>query len=107
MTSVPGTSITTSWSVCPRPRWRSRISRPPISNDVWVGEDPVGRVDDDLGEVVRETRLLDRDGLLARLAGADHERDTALVAPDRRGSEDGIAEGVVEVAVRVDDDPDG
>ena len=32
--------------------------------------------------------------------------DAALVAPDRRRPEDRVAEGVVEVAVRVDDDPD-
>ena len=41
-TSVPGTVITMSWSVCPRPRKDSSISRPPSSkvtrsSNVWSG----------------------------------------------------------------------
>ena len=73
-----------------------------------VGEDPIGRVDvlDDLGEVVGELGFLGGDRPLARLAGAHHERHAALVTPDRRRSEDRVAEGVVEVPVGIDDNAD-
>ena len=75
--------------------------------DLGVGrEDPIGRVDHDLGEVVGELGFLGGDRPLARLAGAHHERHAALVTPDRRRSEDRVAEGVVEVPVGIDDDAD-
>ena len=69
-------------------------------------ERPVGRVDDDLTEVGGEVGQL-RDKLRpARVAGPCHERPAADVSPDRRRAEDRIAECVVVVAVRVDDDLD-
>ena len=71
-----------------------------------LGERAIGRIDDHLGEVGRELRHLRRDPRLARLAGPLHERTAADVTPDRGGPEDVVAEGVVEVAVRVDDDRD-
>ena len=70
-------------------------------------ERPVGRVDDDLGKLADEFRCLGLDDRLARLAGAFHERAAADVPPDRRGSEDGIAVGMVEVPVRIDDHSHG
>ena len=71
------------------------------------GERPVGRVDDDLVEQARKLGRVRRDRRFARLAGPLHERDAALVAPDRRGPEHRVAEGVVEVPVGVDDDRHG
>ena len=47
-----------------------------------------------------------RDPRPSRLAGPGHERHASLVAPDRGRPEDVVAVGVVEVAVRVDDDRD-
>ena len=42
-----------------------------------------------------------------RSPNASEHRRAPLVAPDRGGAEHPVAEGVVVVAVRVDDDPDG
>ena len=72
-----------------------------------LAEGAVRRVDDDLVELSGELRRLGGDLRLARLTGAFHEGDAALVPPDRRRPEDRVAEGMVEVAVRVDDDRDG
>ena len=69
-----------------------------------LGERPVGRIEDDLGEVGGHLRHLGGDPRPTDLAGPLDERDAAFVAPDRRRPEDVVAEGVVEVAVRVDDD---
>ena len=69
-------------------------------------ERPIRRVDDDLGEVVGQVRLVGGDGRLAPLTGALHERHAARLAPDRGRPEDGVAEGMVEMAVGVDDDRD-
>jgi hypothetical protein len=41
------------------------------------------------------------------LAGPFDERDASFVTPDRRRPEDVVAKGVVEMAMRIDDDRDG
>jgi len=69
-------------------------------------ERPVRWVDDDVGEVGRDLRGLERDPGTSRLGGASHERDAAILAPDRRRPEDVIAEGMVEMPVGVDDRSD-
>ncbi len=70
-------------------------------------EGPVGRIDDDLEEVVSKIGLRDGDRPPPRLAGPGHERHAPLVTPDRCRPENMVAEGVIEVAVRVHDDRDG
>ena len=67
-------------------------------------EGPVRRIEDDLGQVGGDLRHLGGDPRPADLAGPFEERDAAVVAPDRRRPEDVVAEGVVEMAVGVDDD---
>ncbi len=71
-----------------------------------VGEHPVRRIEADLGELVGEARGLGEDPGQLALAGALDHRPAALVTPDHRRPEHLVAEGVVVVAVRVDDDPD-
>ena len=70
------------------------LERPPADLDGrGLGERPVGRIDDDLDEVGGEVGLLAGDLGLAPLACPFHERHAALVAPDRRGPEERVAEG--------------
>ena len=58
-------------------------------------------------QVGRDRRLVRGDPRLARLAGPLHERRRSRSWPQIvRRPEDVVAEGVVEVAVRVDDDRD-
>lgn len=81
-----------------------QLDRPATHVDDRVAlEGPVGRVDDDLGQSVGQRRFVGRDACLAGLAGPLHERDAAGLPPDRRRPEDGVAEGVIEVAVGIDD----
>ena len=98
--------MTTSWSVWPRPRWRSSIAPVAEIEVRRLGERPVRGVDDDLGQVGRDRRLVLGDPGASRLAVPGHERHAPLVAPDRRRPEDVVAVGMVEMAVRVDDDRD-
>ena len=67
-------------------------------------ECPVRRIDDDLGKVGGDLRHLRGDPSPADVAGPFEERPAADMAPDRRRPEDVVAEGVVEMAVGVDDD---
>ena len=93
-----------SWSVCPRPRKRRSTGRPPTSIVVASSKVRSG------GSMTTSARSAARSGSSRgddrppRLAGPLHERHAALVPPDRRGPEDVIAVGMVEVTVRVDDD---
>src|SRR3954471_6322596 len=50
--------------------------------------------------------MLRRDVRPASFARPRDERDASFVAPDRRGSKDAVAVGMIEVAVCVDDDRD-
>ena len=93
-----------SWSVCPRPRNRRAD---PSTADVHVGrldERPIRRIDHDLGQIRGDLGVLRGDPGAARLAGPAQERHATGMSPDRRRSEDAVAEGVVEVTVRVDHD---
>ena len=69
-------------------------------------ERPIGRVDDHLAQFGGEVGQLGDKLRPARVPGPCHERSAADVAPDRRRAEDRIAEGMVVVAVGVDDDLD-
>ena len=83
----------------------SELHAPVADVDVGrLGERAVGRIEDHLGEVGRHLGHLGGDPRPTDLAGPLDERDAAFVAPDRRRPEDVVAEGMVEVAVRVDDD---
>ncbi len=67
------------------------------------GERPVRRVQHDISQVRRDLRGLERDPGPSDLTGPGHERDASVVAPDRCRPEDVVAEGMVEMSVRVDD----
>ena len=69
-----------------------------------LGEDPIGRVDHDLGEIGGQAGLVGCDPGPSGLAGSFHEPRTGDVTPDRRRPEDMVAKGVIEVTVGVDHD---
>ena len=85
----------------------ARPRRSPTSMVARLGERPVGRIDDDLGEVGGELRHPRRRSA-ARATSPVRSMNVPqpIVAPDRRRPEDVVAEGVVEMAVGVDDDRD-
>ena len=75
-------------------------------DDGAIGERAVGRVEDDVGEVGGERRHAGRNAGALGLPEASDHRHAPLVTPDDGRAEDCVAEAVVEVAVRVDDDAD-
>jgi hypothetical protein len=71
-----------------------------------LAERSIGRIDDDLGHFAGDVRDRLRDRGSTPLPELEEAWAAALVAPDRRGSEHVVAEGVVGVPVRIDHDRD-
>jgi hypothetical protein len=73
---------------------------------VVAGERAVGRIDDDLTQVVGQVWLAGDQPPALPLAGLADHRCAADVPPDRCRAEDRVPEHVVGVAMRVDHDAD-